>query len=105
MMLNSIILRVLALTVASVAAIAIVGCAPDDPTVSTGTEQVFIVKGWIRGVPDDRETIMIEHEEIPDFMPAMTMPFYLKEASLADGLEVGDARSEEHTSELQSRGH
>ncbi|HLS28557.1 MAG TPA: SCO family protein [Opitutales bacterium] len=90
-MLNSIILRVLALTVASVAAIAIVGCAPDDPTVSTGTEQVFIVKGWIRGVPDDRETIMIEHEEIPDFMPAMTMPFYLKEASLADGLEVGDA--------------
>lgn len=90
-MLKSSFTRILALLAAFAAAIAIVGCGPAEGPSSSGGEQVFIVKGWVRAIPDDLESITIEHEEIPNFMPAMTMPFFLREASLVDGLEVDDA--------------
>lgn len=67
------------------------GCAPsEERAVEERSEQIFEVDGWMRAVADSGETVTIQHEEIPGFMPAMTMPFYLKDRSLADGLEVGD---------------
>ena len=38
------------------------------------------------GVP----SIEINHEDIPDLMPAMEMEFHVKDKSLLDGLEVGN---------------
>lgn len=51
-------------------------------------ERVFTVTGTVRS-PHADGTITIDHEAIPGFMPAMTMPFY---ASAADtvGLQAGD---------------
>jgi protein SCO1/2 len=50
-------------------------------------------RGLIRGLPPDHKTIDIEHEDIPGFMPSMTMPFEVREPKEFAGLEVGDAIS------------
>lgn len=67
-----------------------IGCAPPEEIAEGASERVFEVRGWIRSIPAERETITIAHQEIPEYMPAMTMPFNLKDPSLADGLEAGD---------------
>ena len=36
------------------------------------------------------DAVMVEHEEIPDFMPAMRMPFTLERPDLIAGLSEGD---------------
>lgn len=59
-----------ALTIAGVLA----GCAPEKEKA-----RVFTVQGVVRE-PYSEGTITIQHEEIPGFMPAMTMPFYASEA-------------------------
>lgn len=41
--------------------------------------QSFEVRGIVRGFAPDRSTIEIEHENIPDFMPSMTMAFTLRD--------------------------
>ncbi len=53
--------------------------------------QTFQVQGQIRQVELVEKTIRIAHEEIPNYMPAMTMPFTVKDAGLLDGLSAGDA--------------
>lgn len=70
------------------------GCGgpPDAASESDRDErQVFDVAGRVTSVPADGETLVIEHEEIPGFMPAMTMPFYLASPDLSEGVEPGDA--------------
>ncbi len=54
------------------------------------TEQRFEVKGQIRSLEPDGVTVHIAHEEIPGFMPAMEMPFTVKEPSLLKGFAAGD---------------
>jgi protein SCO1 len=53
-------------------------------------ERCFEVKGRIRSFEADGKTVHIAHEEIPGFMPAMEMPFTVKDASLLKGLTPGD---------------
>jgi protein SCO1/2 len=50
--------------------------------------RVFTVTGIVRS-PHADGAITIEHDEIPGFMPAMTMPFYADAADVA-GLVPGD---------------
>ena len=52
--------------------------------------QTFQVHGEIRNVDVANRTVRIAHEEIPDFMPAMTMSLPVKQLSLLDGLVSGD---------------
>jgi len=61
------------------------------PTDSAGATSVreFRVAGVIREPVQDGQ-LVIEHEEIPGFMPAMTMPFYVADVVEAARLEVGD---------------
>ena len=51
-------------------------------------EQMFNVRGVIRAPYADGE-IAIQHEEIPGYMPAMTMPFRVDPAEVRD-LSPGD---------------
>ncbi len=61
------------------------GCAPRQ-----ATEQVYTVQGVIRGPYDPAEkSISIQHEEIPGFMPAMIMPFFVEATDVA-ALRPGD---------------
>lgn len=52
--------------------------------------QTFQVRGQIRGLDITNAVIRIAHEEIPDYMPAMTMPLPVKDPALFDGLSAGD---------------
>lgn len=60
-------------------------------TMAATTEQVFTVRGIVRGPLQDG-TLRIAHQAIPDYMPAMTMPFNIDPAALdqAARLHPGD---------------
>ena len=61
------------------------------PTVSSvATQQVFQVRGVIVGLTAGSKTVRIRHEEIPDYMPAMTMPFDVRNTNELAGLAAGD---------------
>lgn len=50
----------------------------------------FYVKGVIKELKPDGLTALIAHEEIPDYMPAMTMPLRVKEAKEFAGIKSND---------------
>ena len=52
--------------------------------------QTFEVLGQVRVLDLPAKTIRIAHEEIPDYMPAMTMPFSVKDVAQLKGLAAGD---------------
>lgn len=53
-------------------ALAFVGC---DRAKNDSGMRRYDARGIVRGISPDRRTITIEHENIPGFMPSMTMPF------------------------------
>jgi protein SCO1 len=63
------------------------------PPASGTNQQVFQVKGVIKELKADGKTVEIRHEEVPNYMPAMTMPFEAKDARELTGLKAGDAIS------------
>jgi protein SCO1 len=60
------------------------------PAGNTNT-QIFQVKGVVVALDADGETVKIKHEEIPNYMPAMTMPFTARDTNELRGLTAGDA--------------
>ena len=48
---------------------------------------MFQVKGVIKEIRPERKEIEIKHEAIPDYMPAMTMPFDVKDTNELAGLQ------------------
>ena len=58
--------------------------APDSPKTT-----VYRVRGLVRKVAEDRSMAVIDHEEIPGYMEAMSMPFYPKEPSVFSSLDAG----------------
>lgn len=55
----------------------------------SGADRTFDVRGRVAGLGGDGRTVFVEHEEVPGYMPAMTMPFEAR-ADLP-ALDVGDA--------------
>lgn len=45
--------------------------------------------GVVESVAGDRSSITIAHEDIPDVMPAMTMPFVVEDPRLVEDVEAG----------------
>lgn len=71
--------------------LAVAGC--NRPTTTNSSARSYEVRGIVRGFAPDRSTVSIEHEDIPGFMPAMTMPFSVKNPNEITGLKIGDAIS------------
>jgi protein SCO1 len=68
--------------------------SPNSRTAPANTnQQVYQVKGTVIEVLPKEKTVKIKHEEIPGYMPAMTMPFDVKNTNELAGLEAGDAVS------------
>lgn len=65
--------------------------APAQAAPSATDRQNFAVKGVVRSLEADGTTVHIEHEEIPGYMPSMTMPFTVKDPTELRGLKAGDA--------------
>jgi protein SCO1/2 len=53
-------------------------------------ERTFTLQGQVLSLEPPRKLLTIKHEEIKGFMPAMTMPYEVRNAKLLDGLAPGD---------------
>src|SRR5215203_5741506 len=79
------------------AACAVTGCKPQPsagPSAGANADtnrQVFEVKGELKELKPNGRTAVIKHEEIPDYMPAMTMDLDVKDPRELAGLKPGDA--------------
>ncbi len=88
----------------------LVACATCSPSKSPLT---YEASGRIVSLGADRHSVIIEHEEIPGFMPAMTMPFSLKDPALLNGLGPNDVvrftlvvtERDSWISRMEKRGH
>lgn len=66
--------------------------APPSAEETKGSRpEVWETKGVIKRIERDRGTITIHHEDVPGYMPAMTMPFWVESADQFEGLAEGDA--------------
>lgn len=70
---------IIALTVAALG----VACGRGDTRTYELTGQILVVK------PETNE-VLVKHEDIPGFMPAMTMPYTVKNPALLRALSAGD---------------
>ena len=71
-------------TIIALAAILILAaCRRDDSKTYQLTGQILVVK------PETKE-VLVKHEDIPGFMPAMTMPYTVSDASILKGRAAGD---------------
>lgn len=53
--------------------------------------KVFVVEGQIIGFSENENRVFINHEEIPGYMDAMSMPFNLLNMQEASNFSIGDA--------------
>jgi protein SCO1/2 len=60
------------------------------PTATAPTQQVFQVRGTVIELLPAEKSLRIKHEAIPGYMPAMTMPFAVKDTNELAGLEASD---------------
>jgi Cu/Ag efflux protein CusF len=56
-----------------------------------GVERVFTGQGVVRALISEIQVVVLTHDEIAGFMPAMTMGFRTQDPQLFKGLEVGDS--------------
>lgn len=72
----------------------LVGCgrqkSTDTAAAAAEVPREYPVQGVVRRVEPERRSVVVKHEEIPGFMPAMTMPFDVKDAKELAGLKAGD---------------
>jgi protein SCO1/2 len=72
-------------------ALALLGCGRS--TNSDEGADHYDTRGVVRGFSPDRSAIEIQHENIPGFMPSMTMPFVSRNPKEITNLRTGDAIS------------
>jgi protein SCO1 len=61
-------------------------CKRRDPA----NEKRYDLKGKVVSVEKEKQIVTIDHEEVKDFMPAMTMPFTLRDEYYLKNLMAGD---------------
>ena len=71
--------------------IALPGC--ERSTNSDQGAEHYDTRGVVRGFSPDRSTVEIQHENIPGFMPSMTMPFIARDPRQVADLKIGEAIS------------
>ncbi|MFO8100285.1 MAG: SCO family protein [Salinibacter sp.] len=55
------------------------------------TPSTYEVKGRVAGINDEGQTLVVEHEEIPGYMPPMIMPLPVADTSMTASLRAGEA--------------
>ncbi len=66
---------------------------PPPPAAASTNPQIYQVKGVIKELLPEKKKVKITHEEIPNYMEAMTMMLDVKDARELAGLQVGDSVS------------
>src|SRR2546425_5465896 len=67
-----------------VLALAVSACA------KSSVERRYSLQGQVISVTPNHQEATIKHEEITGLMPAMTMPYKVRDAKLLDGIAPGD---------------
>lgn len=62
-----------------------------DARAAVGGPREYRAEGVVRAVLPDIDVIVITHEEIPGYMPSMTMGFRATSPKIYERLDVGDA--------------
>jgi protein SCO1 len=84
---NKSVARLLALALSGVAIFG--GCSREEPQ-DQNRGQRYELKGKIVSFNKAQRQVVIQHEAVPGFMEAMTMPFTLKEDSAYEVMRAGD---------------
>ncbi len=71
-----------------VTALMIASCAKKDTSVDLVT---FPLQGRVTRIDSARGRVTVRHDAIPNYMPAMTMPFKVKDPAILNGIAVGDS--------------
>ncbi|HEY5992275.1 MAG TPA: SCO family protein [Candidatus Udaeobacter sp.] len=79
------------IVLAGCVALAVLGCGRS--ISSDKGDAHYDTRGVVRGFSPDRSAIEIQHENIPGFMPSMTMPFSAHDLNEIADLKTGDAIS------------
>jgi Cu/Ag efflux protein CusF len=80
---------VIALSLAAISAACKQKAAPENGN-NQGAEKLYSGVGVVEAVDREMATVQINHEDIEDFMPAMSMPFRVKDKALLDAASPGD---------------
>ncbi len=84
-------LRVIKGTAAALAlALLAAACDSRQKPAAGDLRQVFTGKGVVKEVEADGKTAVIQHEAIPKYMQAMTMPFEARDPAELRGIKAGD---------------
>lgn len=75
------------------------GCSKNEEKKTARTTQAggqtdlvtFPLKGEVVAIDTAKLRVTIAHEEIPDYMKAMTMPFKVKDPGLLKNIQIGDS--------------
>lgn len=60
------------------------------PVLNSTNLQTFFVRGVVKELKADGKTVVIDHEEIPNYMAKMVMPFKVKDTNQLAGLGTND---------------
>ena len=71
------------------------GRSPSSPPTASSTagpssNQSFQVHGVVRALPEGGRTVVVRHDEIPGYMPKMTMELNVRDPAELRGLAAGD---------------
>ena len=85
----------------------VTACSRTPPT------KQYQLQGQILDVKPATNEVLVKHEDIPGFMPAMTMPYKVEDAKLLAGKQPGDlitatlvvGETEAHLSKIDKTGH
>lgn len=56
----------------------------------TPDQRAFTLQGQVLAVQTAQKSVVLKHEEVKGLMPAMTMPYEVRDVKLLDGLAPGD---------------
>src|SRR4029077_15648357 len=73
------------LSLALCVALAAGACSPKPPD-----ERIYPLQGQVQSIDAALKLVMLKHEEIKGFMPAMTMPYEVEDPKVLDTLAPGD---------------
>jgi protein SCO1/2 len=68
----------------------VVGCQNAGKVTPSSTDKVYDLRGTIMSIDKEKNTVMLDHEDIPGLMRAMKMSFPVEDAKLLTDLKEGD---------------
>jgi len=66
------------------------GCSQSQGPEAAVQTNTYVGVGTVKDLDPKTPMIEIDHEDIPGLMPAMQMPFHVKDKGLLEGIKRGD---------------